>query len=254
MPLNWSEDATPVVVSVPTQKALVAALSHCLRAGKGFSVATLNLDHVVKLHRNAAFRKAYTAQTHVTADGNPVVWLCRMAGQRDVRLTPGSDAILPLVQEAHAQGLSIALFGSTQASLDAAAEALERLFAGLSIALRLSPPMNFDPESPEADAAIAQIRDSGARVVFLALGAPKQEQFAARAQRVLPHVGFLSIGAGLDFISGRQVRAPMWMRRFAVEWVWRLVHNPRRLMKRYALCALAMPRLTWRAASERFQV
>ncbi len=85
---------------------------------------------------------------------------------------------------------------------------------------------------PAADEAIRAIGDSGARVVFLALGAPKQERFAARAQRALPAAGFLSIGAGLDFVSGAQVRAPAWVRAIAAEWLWRLAHEPRRLAGR----------------------
>ena len=70
-----------------------------LGAGRGFSVATLNLDHAVQLRRNPAFRSAYAAHSHVTADGNPVVWLSRLAGQREVSLVPGSELIAPLARE-----------------------------------------------------------------------------------------------------------------------------------------------------------
>ena len=97
--------------------------------------------------------------------------------------------------------------------------------------------------------AIEAIRSSGARLVLLALGAPKQEIFAARAQRALPEVGFLSIGAGIDFISGFQNRAPAWARRARMEWLWRVVRNPGRLAGRYAGCFAALPglgRAAWR--------
>ena len=94
----WSEsDSGAVTVTVPDQAALLADVARRFTQGKGFSVATLNLDHVVKLSGDAGFREAYRAQTHVTADGNPIVWMSRLAG-RQVSLIPGSDAILPLAR------------------------------------------------------------------------------------------------------------------------------------------------------------
>jgi exopolysaccharide biosynthesis WecB/TagA/CpsF family protein len=246
----WSRQsagAPPVTVTVPDRAALLADLRARLAAGRGFSVATLNLDHVVKLRRDPAFHAAYAAQSHVTADGNPIVWLSRLAGQREVALVPGSELIGPLAALAAEAGVTVALFGATEASLAQAATALEARHPGLRVALRLAPPMGFDPEGAGADAAIAALGESGARLVFLALGAPKQERFAARAQEVLPQVGFVSIGAGLDFISGAQKRAPDWVQRLAAEWIWRMLSDPRRLAARYMACLLAMPGLTARA-------
>jgi len=111
--------------------------------------------------------------------------------------------------------------------------------------------MGFDPTGPEADKAILAIKESGARIVFLALGAPKQERFAAYAQAALPQVGFLSIGAGLDFIAGTQKRAPAWVRKVSAEWIWRMLSNPRRLAKRYWLCICALPSLISQANTTR---
>jgi exopolysaccharide biosynthesis WecB/TagA/CpsF family protein len=85
----------------------------------------------------------------------------------------------------------------------------------------------------------------------VALGAPKQEIFAIRAQERLPGVGFLAIGAGLDFIAGTRVRAPALVRAVAAEWVWRLCSDPRRLTGRYALCMAIMPRLAREALTVR---
>lgn len=248
--MNWSADKAgqgPVVVTVPDRAALLADLRQRFEARAGFSVATLNLDHVVKLGRDPLFQAAYARHTHVTADGNPIVWLCRLAGQRDVALIPGSELIDPVAGLAAEADVAVALFGATDASLAEAAAALEARHPGLRIVLRLAPPMGFDPDSAAADDAIKAIGGSGAGLVFLALGAPKQERFAARAQEVLPQVGFLSIGAGLDFISGAQQRAPQWVQAIASEWIWRMLSNPRRLAARYGACILAMPRLTLRA-------
>jgi exopolysaccharide biosynthesis WecB/TagA/CpsF family protein len=246
----WSEQggdgARGVTVNAASRAALLAELEARLAAGTGFSVATLNLDHVVKLRQTAAFREAYLAQTHVTADGNPIVWLMRLAG-REVELVTGSDLVDPVAALAARLGAEVALVGSTQTTLSLAGEELARRHPGFRTVATISPPMGFDPVGPAADALIADIRRSGARLCLVALGAPKQEIFAARAQAALPDVGFLSIGAGLDFIAGSQRRAPPIMRRFAAEWLWRLVTDPGRLAVRYAACAGSLPGLTLEA-------
>jgi exopolysaccharide biosynthesis WecB/TagA/CpsF family protein len=231
-----------VVVNAPSREALRAEIEGRLASGRGFSVATLNLDHVVKLRRDPTFRRAYARMTHVTADGNPIVWLSRLAGHA-LELTPGSELVEPVAAVAARIGVPVALFGSTDEALERAAAALVSRHPGLVVATRIAPAMGFDPEGPEADAAIEAIGASGARVCFLALGAPKQEVFTACAQERLADTGFLSIGAGLDFIAGTQTRAPVLVRALAAEWLWRLGTNPGRLARRYALCLAILPRL-----------
>ncbi len=248
----WNEAATgKITVTAPDREALLADLGARLAGGRGFSLATINLDHVVKLRRDPEFAAAYAAHTHVTADGNPIVWLSRLAGQ-DVALVPGSELIEPVAEVAARTGAPVGLVGATEASLTEAADALRAGHPGLQVALIHAPAMGFDPEGAEADEIIGKIARTGARVVFLALGAPKQERFAARAQSELPNVGFLSIGAGLDFVSGAQTRAPAWVRAVAAEWLWRLALSPRRLAARYGSCLLALPGLTVRALGARF--
>jgi len=255
--MNWADDAqtgdarADVAVNVTDRDSLLADLEHRFTQGKGFSVATLNLDHVVKLGRDADFRRAYAAHTHVTADGNPVVWLSHLAGHPEVTLVPGSELITPLADLAARVGAPVALFGATEASLTAASDALKAAHPGLKVVLTLAPPMGFAPEGAVADGAIEAIRKSGAQLVFLALGAPKQERFAARAQAQLTGTGFLSIGAGLDFISGAQKRAPALVRALAAEWLWRMAGNPRRLARRYFDCLVVLPGLTTRALVSR---
>lgn len=250
----WSKKGAahgPVTVTAPDRAALIADLEHRLATGQGFTVATLNLDHVVKLGTDPAFHAAYAQHSHVTADGRPIVWLSHLSGQQDVGLVPGSELVAPVAARAAAIGARIALFGATEASLTAAADALRSAYPEIRIVLTLAPPMGFDPDSPEAEDAIETIAESGAQLVFLALGAPKQERFAARAAQRLPQVGFLSIGAGLDFLSGAQVRAPAWIRGLAMEWLWRLLSNPQRLARRYGLCLVALPGLVGRAFTTR---
>ncbi|HLQ20083.1 MAG TPA: WecB/TagA/CpsF family glycosyltransferase, partial [Tabrizicola sp.] len=190
------------LVNFPTEAALLADIEVRLAAGQGFAIATLNLDHVVKMRRNDAFRRAYLAHSHVVADGNPIVWLSHLAGRSGVALVPGSELIEPIAALAARLGTPLAFLGSTEAVLQAAAERLKADHPGLEVVACLAPPYGFDPEGAAADALLSQVAASGARICLLALGAPKQEMLAARGVSLHPNLGFLSIGAGLDFIAG----------------------------------------------------
>ncbi len=239
-----------VRVNIGSQRELLDDLARRLQAGEGFNVATLNLDHVVKLRRDPSFCSAYAAHSHVTADGNPIVWLSRLAGER-INLVPGSELVLPVASLLARQEVSVALFGSDDVSLSGASAALQQAVPDLDIIYRYAPPMGFDPESAAAGDMIAALAGSGAGVVFIALGAPKQEMFAARLAREAPQLGTLSIGAGLDFLSGSQERAPAWARKMALEWLWRLMKDPGRLGRRYRDCFVILPGLLYRTIRNR---
>jgi len=247
--MKYGKGDAAVVVNVATRAALFQALRSRCAKGEGFALATLNLDHLTKLPRDTAFAAAYDAQDLIVADGRPVVWLSRLAKQ-PVELIPGSDLIVPLCELAAELSLPIAFFGSDKDALQSAAEALRIRAPGLEICHIAAPPMGFDPSGTSADAALRDIKTSGARLCFLALGAPKQEILAARGREIAPGVGFASVGAGLDFLAGRQRRAPKWMRMLALEWLWRALQNPTRMVPRYARCFAILPGLAvdaWRA-------
>jgi N-acetylglucosaminyldiphosphoundecaprenol N-acetyl-beta-D-mannosaminyltransferase len=225
-------DGNAVRINCQHSAALLAAVRQNFGDGRGFAMATINVDHLQRLARDGRFRSAYAAHDLVCADGNPIVWLSRIAG-RPVALAPGSDLVLPLAAEAAQAGLAVALIGSSDESLALAAGAMTRATPGLRVALAHAPGFPFDPMGEEAGQIIDLIRESGARLCFLALGAPRQELFAIRARDALGNVGFASIGAGLDFLSGLQRRAPALLRRAKLEWAWRMLSNPRRLFLRY---------------------
>ncbi len=238
--MQFSFATATITVNLPDRAALAAAVDRALRAKAGFALATINLDHLVKLRASTAFQAAYAAQTMVVADGNPIVWLSRLA-RRPVTLVPGSDMVLPLAQLAAHAGASVALLGSSDASLAAAASRLQALVPGLRIPLRIAPPYGFDPTGPLARDILARLQADGIGLCFIALGAPKQEHLAALGRALAPDVGFASIGAGLDFLAGSQTRAPALVRAIAMEWLWRALSSPRRMIPRYAACAAILP-------------
>lgn len=231
---------TTIRVTHADNPALVSDVARRLARGQGFALATVNLDHLVKLERDPAFRAAYAQQDMVVADGNPIVWLSKLAG-RPVRLVPGSELVLPLVRAAAAAGRPVSLLGSTEASLQAAMTCLQRQVQGLLVGALMAPPMGFDPEGADARAMLEGLQALGPGLCLIALGAPKQERLAALGRQIAPEIGFASVGAGVDFIAGTQRRAPRWMQAIAMEWLWRAMSAPRRLMPRYAACAAILP-------------
>jgi N-acetylglucosaminyldiphosphoundecaprenol N-acetyl-beta-D-mannosaminyltransferase len=253
--IQFSE-ANPVSVDAFIENLTISALPLsetaaliCRNAGslESQNVFTLNLDHIVKMRKDLAFRGAYRRAGLITADGFPIVLACSLQGKRVSRVA-GSDLIAPIIAEAARAGKSVYLFGSSSQVLSKTLRLLHERNAELKIAGVFAPPQGFDPSSEHAQRCIESIGESGADLCFVALGAPKQELFADRGKSLLPNVSFVCIGAGLDFIAGTQVRAPHWMQRWNMEWLWRAACDPRRLFYRYLLCMAALPGLLARAA------
>lgn len=224
----------------------VSSIVSAAEGGENFSVCTLNLDHVAQLQQKPDFRAAYRRARFVTADGFPIVMLGRLAGTRITRTT-GADLVAPICQLAGQRRIPIFLLGSSDLSLHRAARRLSKKFKGLEIVGSYAPGLGFDPHSAEADEAIARIRESGAKLCFVALGAPRQEIFSARCLDELSGTGLLCIGAGLDFIANTQARAPSFTHKVGLEWAWRMLSNPRRMGPRYARCMAIVPRLVLRS-------
>lgn len=231
---------TAISVTHPDERSVLADVGHHLREGRGFALATINLDHLAKLRTNAKFLAAYAQQNMVVADGNPVVWLSHLA-RHPVSLVPGADLVLPLVRVARELHRPVVLFGSTACALHGAAETLRNKVPGLNIALTIAPGYGFDPTGNQAESILQQINNEGPCLCLIALGAPKQEMFAALGRKIAPQAGFASVGAGVDFLSGHQHRAPEWSRRIALEWLWRAMQDPKRMVPRYLGCAAILP-------------
>lgn len=246
--MKYGKGRSSVEVNIPTRSALFQAIGEKFTSGDGFALATLNLDHLTKLPVDEAFAEAYHAQDLVVADGRPIIWLARLAG-RELELMPGSDLVIPLTELSAELAMPVALVGSSDAALSGAKSALEARVPNVDVVLCHAPPYGFDPSGSDAAAICEMLNASGARLCFIALGAPKQELFAAFARTRCPAVGFASIGAGLDFLSGHQVRAPKVMRALALEWLWRALQSPQRMIPRYAKCFAILPALArdaWR--------
>lgn len=223
------------------------AVLHIIAAAKrraSFNCVTLNLDHLVKLRVNEAFRSAYRSARFLTADGAPVAAMARR-DHPTFRRTTGADMLVPLIESAATEGIGVYLFGTSETVLTRLVDILSLKTGGrLKIKGFQAPSANLDVDGPEAAEAIERIRASGAALCFVMLGAPKQELFSQRAVDAGLRCGFINVGAAGDFLAGSQRRAPIFMQRLGLEWLWRLGSNPRRLGPRYLACAVLMAELT----------
>lgn len=238
--MNFLFDKQSITVNVPNWHMLKAKISNRFLEREGFALATINLDHLVKLGHDKAFLTSYQAQDFIVADGCPITWLSYLANQ-PVDLMPGSDMVTPLAELAASAKAKVALVGSSEAVLQKAGAELSRRVPGLEVAYVRAPSRGFDPFGAEARGILQDLDAQDIGLCFIALGAPKQEHFARLGRELAPRTGFASIGAGLDFIAGAQRRAPRLVRKLALEWLWRMLSNPLRLMPRYIKCILILP-------------
>jgi N-acetylglucosaminyldiphosphoundecaprenol N-acetyl-beta-D-mannosaminyltransferase len=250
-------DALPALAVVDGQGINVSGISDTidrildrLARPASFLVCTVNLDHLVKRRRDPAFLRAYRKAEIASADGFPISVLARFEGVT-IKRAPGSDLVMPLCARAAEHNLPVFLIGTTFNSLCLSAKHLVLNNPGLNICGIYAPPPDFESQSESADEAITLIRESGARICFVAMGAPKQEIFAARAAEETGNIAFVAIGGGLDFLAGTQIRCPRIVRRIYLEWAWRLMLSPRRLGLRYFRCAVLFVDLLFQAGFNR---
>jgi N-acetylglucosaminyldiphosphoundecaprenol N-acetyl-beta-D-mannosaminyltransferase len=195
-------------------------------------VCVANVHMAMETFDSDAFRQVVNGADLVTPDGKPLVWALRATGVRGASQVRGADLVMSVIGRAALQGLPIGLYGGTPESLDDFVRVIEERFPAASIVCRVSPP--FRPLTVEEDEEIThQIIDSGARILFVGIGCPKQERWMAQHKGRIS-AAMLGVGAAFDFHSGRVRQAPRWMQASGLEWVFRLLMNPRRLWRRYA--------------------
>lgn len=168
----------------------------------------------------------------VTPDGMPLVWLCRSRGQPGTSRVYGPDLLLRACERSLVEGWSHFFYGGAEGVAGELADSLSRRFPGLRVAGVLCPP--FRALTAEEDEDVCrQIAGSGADIVWVGLGTPKQERWMAEHVGRVGAPALIGVGAAFDFHSGRKRQAPAWMQRNGLEWLYRLVQEPRRLGPRY---------------------
>ena len=194
-------------------------------------ICICNVHSVVTASQDPGFGDVIKEADLATPDGMPLVWMLRCMGIATQPRISGADLMWQYCKQAAQCGGRIFLYGGTEQTLTLLSASLRRAFPTIVIAGRLSPP--FRELTVAEDAAhVAQINASRAGVVFVGLGCPKQERWIAAHRGRVKSV-MIGVGAAFDFHAGTIRRAPPWMQRTGLEWLFRLICEPRRLWKRY---------------------
>jgi N-acetylglucosaminyldiphosphoundecaprenol N-acetyl-beta-D-mannosaminyltransferase len=202
-------------------------------SGRGGWIATPNIDICRKCGRDELTRAIIGTATLVVPDGMPLMWAARLRGEPLPERVTGSGLIFSLSEAAARHGRSIYLLGGAPGVPDRAGCELTRRFPGLKVAGAAAPPVGFDQTGAGLAAVRAQLLEAAPDIVYVGLGFPKQEQVIAQLLATSPAAWFLACGAAIDFAAGERQRAPRWLQRAGLEWLFRLVMEPRRLFRRY---------------------
>lgn len=215
------------------ERDALALLRDALRRGLGGQIATANLDFLALARKDPALYADLAACDLVVADGAPVAWLARLAGAANVSRVAGVDLVYGLLGlGSPEQPLRIALYGSSDAISQRAAERIGREFPHVTIVCRICPP--FRTLQPgEIEAERSTLRNTTPDVVLVALGCPRQERLIASYFDSVPNALWIGVGGTLDFLAGHRRRAPAMAQRVGLEWTIRLAQEPRRLWRRY---------------------
>jgi N-acetylglucosaminyldiphosphoundecaprenol N-acetyl-beta-D-mannosaminyltransferase len=218
-------------VDATTYDRATAQILNWAQQGEHRYVCVANVHMAMEVYDSPRFAQIVDRADLVTPDGMPLVWALRWFGVPDAERVYGPKLVLCVCAAAAKERVSIGLYGGTPASLDEFVKFLESSFPQIEIVCRIAPP--FRPLTPEEEADYRQqIIDSGAQILFVGIGCPKQEDWMAAQTSRIPAV-MLGVGAAFDFHSGRVKQAPIWMQNSGLEWLFRLYREPRRLWQRY---------------------
>ena len=192
----------------------------------------VNVHNIVEAQDDAALREVFRTAGMICADGVPIVWLSQRRGAKSAERVCGPDVMLSICDRGRALGLRHYFFGGRNGIAQSMAKALTARFPGLEVAGTFTPPFRATAEREPAE-TLAAINDAHPHVLWVGLGAPKQEFWVADHAGLVSAGLILPVGAAFDFHSGRIRRAPRWMRRVGLEWLFRLAMDPRRLAGRY---------------------
>lgn len=209
----------------------VETITRWAQEGQSRYVCVSTVHMVMEGHDDPAYREIVNAADLVTSDGMPLVWGLRLLGVRQARRVYGPD-LTPLVCErAAAEGIPVGFYGSSPEVLEAMTANLREAYPSLDIAIKVSPPFReLTPEEVEGE--IEALRASGARIIFVGLGCPKQERWM-HARRGQVDAVLIGVGAAFDYVGKTKAQAPRFMQANGLEWLFRLVTEPRRLWRRY---------------------
>jgi N-acetylglucosaminyldiphosphoundecaprenol N-acetyl-beta-D-mannosaminyltransferase len=238
---RW-EQRPDLPATVPLMGLDVAAISELdtiqyvldnVASGRGGWICTANLDILRQWWQSAAVRDVVATADLVVADGMPLIWAGGLQGTPLPERVAGSTLLLSLTAAAARVGASVFLLGGNPGTAEIAARELTELSPDLRVAGTLCPPFGFDTD-PEWLARIEwTLADAAPDIVYVGLGFPKQELLITELRERFPHAWFVGCGVSFSFVAGEIHRAPAIVQRLGLEWLHRMVQEPKRLCRRY---------------------
>lgn len=216
-----------------TMEEALIAMDKLVQERRNSYVVTPNVDHIVRLEKDKEFQEVYKQADLILTDGKPLIWISKYYKTPIVEKTSGSDLFLPLCKLAADKGYKMFFLGAASGVAAKAAENLKQKFENLEISGVYSPPFGFEEDDHEISKILDVIHKAKPDILIVGLGAPKQEKFIYEYRNKLNVPLSLGLGASIDFEAGSEKRAPKWMQKNGLEWLYRMSQDPKRMFKRY---------------------
>lgn len=209
-------------------------------------VVTPNVNHTVLLQEHANLQSVYKEANLVLADGFPLIVVSRLLKLPLPERVAGSELIPKLFEAALPQRrLKVFLLGAAEHVGERAAKVIHSTYPGVEVVGTFSPPFGFENSLKQNSDIIRRVNCVQPDILIIGLGAPKQELWVHKHRKEIKTKVAFCVGATIDFIAGEKRQAPIWMRRAGLEWIHRILSEPRRLLGRYVHDARLFPQLVW---------
>jgi N-acetylglucosaminyldiphosphoundecaprenol N-acetyl-beta-D-mannosaminyltransferase len=222
-----------ICIDALTERQLIDQVIASTAVGRGGWIVTPNVNFMRRVASDVELQNLLAGATLRVADGMPLLWASRLARAPKLERIPGSELIYSLAAAAAHHDRSIYIIGGGEGSAERAGVNLGEHAPGLRVVGAEGPWMSAAVTDEEIEPIIARLEQADPDIVFVGLGFPKQERFIAKCRERLPATWFLGCGQAVNFAAGEETRAPLWMQRSGLEWVHRLLSEPRRLLGRY---------------------
>lgn len=221
-----------VGVSIVNMKVALKTIDGWIANQSKNFVCIRDVNGVMHCRKDNEYKRIHDNAGLVTPDGMPIIWLARLMGIKDIERVCGSDLMAALCEQTMENGYKHFFYGGKPDVVERLAANLRKRYPHIRIAGTYSPP--FRPlTGQEEDKMVAMINHSRADIVWVGLGSPKQEYWMAQHAAHIDAAVLIGVGAAFDFLAGTGKRAPVWMQRSGLEWLYRLLSEPRRLWRRY---------------------
>ena len=240
-------------MDIVTEPDAVHIIINAAAEGRGHWTITANLDHIRRYRRDPAQKRLLDDADLVVADGMPLIWASRLAGEPLPERVSGSSMVWSICEAASVRGQSVFLLGGDRGIAERAAKVFQDRYPGLEIVGTACPPVGFERDEHELASLEQHLGEAEPHIVFVALGFPKQDLLIRNLRGFLPAASFLGVGISLSYATGDLSRPPSWICQLGLEWAYRLWQEPtRRLARRYLIDGLPFAlRLTVSAARHR---